>query len=101
MAASFEGHVDIVKMLIEAKAQVNTQEEVRECGFTINHHAENALHNTSSDIVLQYNLAVLGELTVHFCSQGGFAALHMAVHEGKLDVVRVLTEAYTPFTRAR
>ena len=28
MAASIHGHIDIVRMLIEAKAQVNTQEEV-------------------------------------------------------------------------
>ena len=28
MTASFEGHVDIVRLLIEAKAQINTQEEV-------------------------------------------------------------------------
>ena len=28
MTASFEGHVDIVKTLIEAKTQVNTQEVV-------------------------------------------------------------------------
>ena len=28
MTASFEGHVDIVRLLIEAKAQVNTQGEV-------------------------------------------------------------------------
>ena len=28
MGASFHGHVDIMRMLIEAKAQVNTQEEV-------------------------------------------------------------------------
>ena len=28
MAASFDGHADIVQSLIEAKAQVNTQEEV-------------------------------------------------------------------------
>ena len=28
MTASFEGHVDIVRTLIEAKAQVNTQKEV-------------------------------------------------------------------------
>ena len=29
MTASFDGHVDIMKMLIDAKAQVNTQNEVR------------------------------------------------------------------------
>ena len=28
MTASFEGHADIVQTLIEAKAQVDTQEEV-------------------------------------------------------------------------
>ena len=28
MTASFEGHADIVQTLIEAKAQVNTQQEV-------------------------------------------------------------------------
>ena len=28
MTASFEGHDDIVRMLIETKAQVNTQDEV-------------------------------------------------------------------------
>ena len=28
MTASFEGHDDIVRMLIGAKAQVNTQDEV-------------------------------------------------------------------------
>ena len=28
MTASFDGHVDIVRILIEAKAQINTQNEV-------------------------------------------------------------------------
>ena len=28
MTASFEGHADIVQTLIEAKAQINTQQEV-------------------------------------------------------------------------
>ena len=52
MMASFKGHDDIVRILIEAKAQVNTQEEVHVHGcictiycFKIYHHAENAPHN--------------------------------------------------------
>ena len=43
--------------------------------------------------LLYYNLGALCELTVCFCSQEGFTALHMASHEGKVDVVRLLTEA--------
>ena len=31
MTASFEGHVDIVRTLIEAKGQVNAQEKVYTC----------------------------------------------------------------------
>ena len=31
MIASFNGHVDIVKTLFEAKAQVNTQDKVHVC----------------------------------------------------------------------
>ena len=37
MAASFHGHVDIVRMLTEAKAQVNTQKEVH-CMYSPYHH---------------------------------------------------------------
>ena len=54
--------------------------------------AENTLHNTSSYTVSLY-IAVLGELTVCLCPQDGWTALHMAAQEGKVDVVRVLTEA--------
>ena len=39
MIASRGGHVDIVRLLIETKAQVNTQKEVWS--------QENTLHNTS------------------------------------------------------
>ena len=39
-----------------------------------------------------YYIAALGELNV-FCAQNGWAALHMAALEGKVDVVRLLTEA--------
>ena len=52
----------------------------------------NTLHNTSSYTVLLY-IAVLGELTVCFCPQNGCTALYMAAQEGKVDVVRLLTEA--------
>ena len=44
MTASYEGHVDIVRILIEAKAQINMQEEVC-CSYI---PLENTLHNTSS-----------------------------------------------------
>ena len=51
----------------------------------------NTLYNTSSYTVLLY-IAVLGELTVCFSPQDGWTALHMAAQEGKVDVVRLLTE---------
>ena len=50
------------------------------------------LYNTSSYTVLLY-IAVLGELTVCFCPQDGWTALQLAAGEGKVDVVRLLTEA--------
>ena len=52
----------------------------------------NTLYNTSSYTVLLY-IAVLDELTVCLCTQTGCTALHLAAQEGKVDVVRLLTEA--------
>ena len=37
--------------------------------------------------------AVAGELTVCLCPQVGRTALHLAAREGKVNVVRLLTEA--------
>ena len=48
--------------------------------------------HTSSHTVSLYT-AVLGEVTVCLCPQDGRTALHMAVKKGKVDVVRLLTEA--------
>ena len=48
MAASFEGHADIVQTLIEAKAQVDTQQGVMFLP------PENTLHNTSPHTVSLY-----------------------------------------------
>ena len=53
---------------------------------------ENTLHNTSSHTV-SLSTAVLGEVTVCLCPQDGWTALHMAAQEGRVDVVRLLTEA--------
>ena len=49
-------------------------------------------HNTSSHTVSLYT-AVLGEMIVCLCPQDGWTALHLAAQEGKVDVVRLLTEA--------
>ena len=38
------------------------------------------------------SIVSLGDLTAYFSPQNGFTALHMAAQEGKVDVVRLLTE---------
>ena len=49
MTASFGGHVDTVRTLIEAKAQVNTQEEVHCISVILR-----TLHTTASHAVLVF-----------------------------------------------
>ena len=88
MAASFEGHTDIVQILIEAMAEINTQEEVC-CSY---HQKTHCTQHMTTHTVWLYT-AVLGEVTVCYCPQDGWTALHLAAHEGKVDVVRLLTEA--------
>ena len=46
MTASFEGHADIVQSLIEAKAQVNTQEEVYTYAVPKKTHCTTHHHHT-------------------------------------------------------
>ena len=65
MRASFGGHADIVQTLIEAKAQINTQEEVYTISTTRN-TLTHCTHTTSSHTVSLYT-AVLGEVTVCLC----------------------------------
>ena len=88
MVASFEGHTDIVQTLIEAKAEINTQEEVC-CSY---HQKTHCTQHITTHTVCLYTV-VLGEVTVCYCPQDGETALHLAAHEGKVDVVRLLTEA--------
>ena len=61
MAASFMGHVDIVQTLIEAKAQINTQQEVYAVSTTRKYTAHTSSHTFS------LYTAVLGEVTVCLC----------------------------------
>ena len=62
MRASFNGHADIVQTLIEAKAQINTQDEVCAVPTTRKHTTHTPYHYTVS-----HYTAVLGEVTVCFC----------------------------------
>ena len=39
------------------------------------------------------SIVSLGDLTAYFSPQDGCTAFHMAAQEGKVDVVRLLTEA--------
>ena len=55
------------------------------CGYLV-------ISTKSSHTVSLYT-AVLDEVTVFLCSQDGWTALHLAAQEGKVDVVRLLTEA--------
>ena len=86
MRVSLYKHADVLQTLIEAKAQINTQEEVY-CSYHQKTHCTTHHHT-----VLLYT-AVLGEVTVCLCPQDGWTALHLAAQEGKVDVVRLLTEA--------
>ena len=56
--------------------------------------SHNTMHNASSFTVV-ISIDVLGKLAVYicFCPQRGWTALHLAAQEGKVDVVRLLTEA--------
>ena len=51
MQASFEGYADIVQTLIEAKAQINTQEEVYAVPTTRKHIAH---HHTQCHYIQLY-----------------------------------------------
>ena len=77
MTASYEGHVDIVETLIEAKAQLNTQKEV-----------------------WFYYYKNIQETIKFYCThkmclypQNGWTALHLAAQGGRVEVVRLLAEA--------
>ena len=52
MTASFEGHVDIVRILIEAKAQINTQNKVC-CSYHQKTHYTTHHNNYVNRVILQ------------------------------------------------
>ena len=59
MRASCNGHTDIVQILIEAKAEINTKDEVC-CSYH-----QKTQHMTTHTVWLY--TAVLGEVTVCYC----------------------------------
>ena len=80
MIASFEGHTDILQMLIKAKAQISTQTEVHIL-CTMKHTAHTPHRHT---------LALFFNVRGFMSTQNGSTALHLAAQQGKADVVRLL-----------
>ena len=57
------------------------------------HSLTTSIHARGLIITSIVSIVSLGDLTAYFSSQNGCTALHMAAQEGKVDVVRLLTEA--------
>ena len=73
MIASFNGHVDVVRVLITvAHADIHSQDKVV-CSRTMVH--------------------IKWYVPVNFNVQNGFTALHMSSQDGQVDVVHLLLEA--------
>ena len=89
MTASFEGNVDIVKTLINAKALLNSQEKVATLYFSCATSTHTHCAAPNHVCLLTTKLATCP----WFCPQDDQTALHLAAQEGKVDVVRLLTES--------
>ena len=81
MEASFKGYVDIVKMLIEAKAEINTQKKV---SFSYHQKTHYTAYRHTQWNCIQCDCMF---------SQDDWTALHLAAQEGRVDVARLLIEA--------
>ena len=84
MSATMNRHVDVVRMLIQAKANINAQDEVSCCIDLL----EYTIY-TSWCTVVNWTF----HITMGFCPQEGWTALHMAAWEGEVSTLRLLTEA--------
>lgn len=88
--ASSKGHVEVVRMLIEAGANVMLENRY---GQTALHRASTAGH---AGIARELIEACPARLRANFVDGGdreGDTALHVAVQDGREDVVSVLLEA--------
>ena len=79
MAACFDGHLKIVKLLIKARANVN---------FRTKNVCSSLLISITSKVYSQINFEY-----ITYISQAGMSALHVAADEGHLKVVERLLEA--------
>jgi ankyrin repeat protein/serine/threonine protein kinase len=117
--AALTGRVNLVKLLIKAQAKINIQAEDGQTALYIGsreghsevvellleQHADCSLcHKDGStplmiasykghaDIVKKHIKAAIEQ--INFQREDGWTALHLAVHEGKIAVVKLLTDAH-------
>ena len=57
------------------------------------HSSTTSTHARGLIIASIVSIVSLGDLIAYFSPQNGWTALHLAAQEGKVDVVRLLTEA--------
>ena len=83
MMASFSGHCDVVRVLIEANANVQKRT------------TQVCVHWPATPQACDGNVVFLSSYT-----QSGWTALHFSSQEGHVDVVHVLIEACAPINQS-
>ena len=78
-----EGHTDIVKLLLDHGAEINT---ATNNGWQAIHHAANKGHTDIVKLLLDHNAKV------NATTNNGWQAIHLAAEQGHTDIVKLLLD---------
>jgi ankyrin repeat protein len=87
--AASEGHLEVARMLLERKANVNALDDD---GSTPLHQASQYLWSEDPDIAQLVRLLLDDGADIHALDNSGNTPLHFAASEGHLEVARMLLE---------